>query len=192
MVFHERDKHGQAARRRLWWPSCAKPSPGSAWWRSAWWRDSVSPPSFLSAALIKALLSNGADIISDRTPNFIPSNDSGFGRVNMANAIAVVHGEPRTGFHEGKLCNVTKEWLKNIVVESGYTTLRATLVWTDPPGGEIQNQLQMEVQDATELKRPYSGDTVQQVIWSPASPRKSPLKWASSRRLRNLRSLFWR
>jgi serine protease AprX len=44
-----------------------------------------------TAALIKALLINGADILEDITDRFMPNFDSGFGRVNMANSISIVH-----------------------------------------------------------------------------------------------------
>ena len=87
------------------------------------------PPPFPSAALIKALHVNGAGILEPTASNFVPSNESGHGRVNIANAIAVVHGEPGTDFHEDKLIGPTSEWLKKIDVKPGYTTLKATLVW---------------------------------------------------------------
>jgi serine protease AprX len=62
-------------------------------------RESLDGPSCKSrtqsptAALIKALLINGADILEDITDRFTPNFDSGFGRVNMANSIRIVHSE---------------------------------------------------------------------------------------------------
>jgi serine protease AprX len=85
-------------------------------------------PPFPSAALIKALLINGADILEPITSNFLPSNESGHGRVNIANAIAVVHGAPGTGFREKSHIDGTSQWLNEIDVEPRYTTLKATLV----------------------------------------------------------------
>lgn len=86
------------------------------------------PPPFPSAALIKALHVNGADILEPTASNFVPSNKSEHGRINIANTIAVVHGEPGTDFHEDKLIGPTSEWLKKIDVKSGYTLTLYT-VW---------------------------------------------------------------
>ena len=52
-----------------------------------------------SAALIKALLINGAEILSQPMPNV----ESGFGRVNLAKSIAVAPGEEGAAFREGNL-----------------------------------------------------------------------------------------
>lgn len=126
-----------------------------------------------SAALIKALLINGADILNPTTPNFVPSYDSGFGRVNMANTITIVHCEPGTGFRERELSDGTPLWDEEIEVKPKYTTLKATLVWSDPPGKEIMNKLRLKVGKS---KYARSDNTVQQVIWSTISPGKVTLK----------------
>lgn len=70
-------------------------------------RYPTCPPPFSSAALIKALLVNGGDILGPTGSNFVPSNESGHGRVNIANAIVVVRGEPGTGFREKKVIDPT-------------------------------------------------------------------------------------
>jgi serine protease AprX len=51
-----------------------------------------------SAALIKALPINGAEILSQPMPNV----HSGFGLVNLADFIAVAYGKKRTAFHDGR------------------------------------------------------------------------------------------
>ena len=129
-----------------------------------------------NAALIKALLINGADILNPTTPNFVPSNHSGFGRVNIANTIAVVHGDPGTGFRMDKVSDDTPWWLETIQVVPGYTTLKVTLVWSDPPGQTLNNRLGLEVRDDTGPKFARNNNTVQQVVWSTISPGDASLR----------------
>ncbi|KPM46377.1 hypothetical protein AK830_g1 [Neonectria ditissima] len=84
-----------------------------------------------TAALIKALLINGADILETVGTNSLPKdvNQSGFGRVNIANALVVVHGEARTGFREPKLHGTSVDGSEEIItVDQGQTTPKATLV----------------------------------------------------------------
>ena len=125
----------------------------------------TSPVSSPTAALIKALLINGADILDPTTPAFVPSKYSGFGRVNMANAIKIVHCEPGTGFRERELSDGSP-WDEGINVEHDHITLKATLVWSDPPGAEIKNKLRLRVEDATGTKYTLSNNTVQQTVRS--------------------------
>jgi serine protease AprX len=97
-----------------------------------------------SAALVKALLINGADILEPITSRFVPSFSSGFGRVNVANAITIVEGAQGTGFYERQFpLNSPANpmlWEENINVGAS-VTLKVTLVWSDPPFREIRNQL---------------------------------------------------
>ena len=134
-------------------------------------RSPNSPRPFPTAALIKALLINSADILHPTNPNFVPSNLSGYGRVNVANAMAVVHGYPGTLFREHQFINGTNPWLETTArVRYSDTTLKATLVWSDPPGDMLQNTLHLMVQNSTESKLAIGGNTVQQVIWSKIAP----------------------
>jgi hypothetical protein len=121
-----------------------------------------------SAALIKALLINGAEILSQPMPNI----ESGFGRVNIANSITVARGEPGTGFHELELSDSAKQWRSDeiIKVEPRHSTLKATLVWSDPAGNEIKNRLRLEVRHTSGPKYGRSDNNVQQVLWSNISP----------------------
>lgn len=106
----------------------------------------------------------------------MPSNESGHGRVNIANAIAVVHGEPGTGFREKKMIDPTSQWLKKIDVKPGYTTFQATLVWLDPPAKEIKNRLLLGIMDAELTKSALNKNNVQQILWSPISHGEVTLK----------------
>ena len=138
-----------------------------------------SPISSPTAALIKALLINGADILSPPTPDFprfVPSKTSGFGRVNMANAIGIIHCERGAGFRQCELSDDTPEQDKEIEVKLDRTTLKATMVWSDPPGDIIKNQLHLTVRDSSKKSKFAIGkNTSQQVVWSNISPGKVTL-----------------
>jgi hypothetical protein len=130
------------------------------------------PCPFPTAALIKALLINGADILTPPTDSFTPSNDSGFGRVNIAKSITVARGDLGTSFREPELSDGTKEWVSDsITVGSGHTTLKATLVWSDPPGPDIQNPLVLRLRHTSGLvKGGLSNNNVQQVLLNNIPP----------------------
>ncbi|KAF2993233.1 hypothetical protein E8E13_001731 [Curvularia kusanoi] len=59
----------------------------------------ASGAAFPSAALIKALIINGAEILARPTPNA----DSGFGRINLTNSIHTARRHGTARFHEGIL-----------------------------------------------------------------------------------------
>lgn len=89
------------------------------------------------AALIKALLINGAHPLGpplQPTKRFVPRNDSGFGRVKMDDSIVIVEGKNEEAFIEDKVSHdKTSVAIEHIVVKPRYKTLKATLVWSDPP-----------------------------------------------------------
>ena len=117
-----------------------------------------------TAPLIKALLINGADILKPITSNFVPKKDSGFGRVNMTNTIGIVCGESG-GFLDGVVDRVTPDWYEKIEFQPKNATLKATLVWSDPPGEDIKNALHLRLGDKTgKWKRSFSNNNVQQVV----------------------------
>jgi hypothetical protein len=121
-----------------------------------------------SAALIKALLINGAVelpgqyVPSEAGPS--PNASSGFGRVNVANSI-VLPTQADAGWHEGEPLRQGKG--KNTPIKitipaptqaiavqgggsvpsttSGGATLKVTLVWSDRPGERLQNDLDLIV-----------------------------------------------
>lgn len=102
-----------------------------------------------SAALMKALLINGADDIAGQyVPSeapAVPNNAEGFGRVNLLRTIARDDNE-RLVFHDEEQALDTGEeqqFTLNPVASARH--LKVTLVWTDPPGAALQNDLDLIV-----------------------------------------------
>ncbi|KAK5048903.1 hypothetical protein LTR84_005323 [Exophiala bonariae] len=126
-----------------------------------------------TAALVKALLVNGAKILKYGAPNFVPSDHSGFGRVDMAATLSVVHKEPETGFREAQVSDSNPLWEEEIDIARQNTTLKATLVWTDPPGEMIKNSLQLVTGPS---KRGSTRNNVQQIVWKDVPQGKLMLK----------------
>ncbi|MEM1001868.1 MAG: S8 family serine peptidase [Bacteroidota bacterium] len=127
-----------------------------------------------SAALVKAILINGAQPVSGQytpsetgaTPNF----SSGFGRVDMASSLS----QSIQVYDENAALDTGEEEKKIIEVSSG-ATLKVTLVWTDIPGPSLQNDLDLIIQTANGEERhgnktPGSFDfdrvnNVEQIVW---------------------------
>ncbi|KAK2751264.1 hypothetical protein CKAH01_06450 [Colletotrichum kahawae] len=115
-----------------------------------------------NAALIKALLNHGADLLSDQ-------RESGFGRVNLVSSIDIVHQSIPSGFGEDQVSDNDPVVSYKFVIGPGNSTLKTTLVWSDPPGDAIGNSLLLTVRvfDGTsETER--EGDennNVQQIVW---------------------------
>ncbi|MGV8838953.1 MAG: S8 family serine peptidase [Bauldia sp.] len=142
-----------------------------------------------SAALVKAALINGARPITGPYSGLdnggtIPNNSQGFGRVDVSAALGldggtvtfidesvdralsafVADGEPPV------------RWLERMNVEAG-KTLKVTLVWTDPPGEALENDLDLIVragghvrhgnmsQDDSERGLFDTTNNVEQVVW---------------------------
>ncbi|GFF97473.1 LOW QUALITY PROTEIN: hypothetical protein IFM47457_11410 [Aspergillus lentulus] len=147
-----------------------------------------------SAALLKALLINGAVelsgqyVPSEAGPS--PNSNSGFGRVNVPNSVILPNQADR-GYREGGPLaqGGSEETIVNIpntgdlpiipgnsasTAASNGVVLKVTLVWTDPPGNNLQNDLDLIVvsPDGTE-KHGNMGDkpdfdrsnNVEQVEW---------------------------
>ncbi|MFI1198468.1 S8 family serine peptidase [Streptomyces sp. NPDC020883] len=103
-----------------------------------------------SAALMKALLINGADDLpgqydpSEAGPS--PNNNSGFGLVNLEQAIVLPDAGDHAGFTEGDALDQDGEHAFPLTVpQDGDHELKVTLVWTDPPGPALQNDLDLIV-----------------------------------------------
>jgi len=93
-----------------------------------------------SAELVKAILINGATDLTSGTSR--PNNNSGWGRINLENSLYPPF--PRLFFYddsavleEGKTCAYP------FSVGCSSETLRATVVWADPPGPGLQNDLDL-------------------------------------------------
>ncbi|THC96005.1 hypothetical protein EYZ11_004504 [Aspergillus tanneri] len=152
-----------------------------------------------SAALIKALLINGAVelpgqyVPSEAGPS--PNGNSGFGRVNLSNSF-ILPDKLDGGYREGgplaqgavdeiEINIPTSEKPENVQDRAASTTvphgavLKVSLVWTDYPGEKLQNDLDLIVvcSDGTE-KHGNMGDSknfdrtnnVEQVVWENLPP----------------------
>ncbi|KAI0518497.1 peptidase S8 and S53 [Xylaria bambusicola] len=107
-----------------------------------------------SASLVKALLVNGAELLS---PEPHPDNHSGFGRADLEHSLPIVCGAEGTGMSEAILDNNTLEFTTEVLVKSEHTAFKVTLVWTDPPGNSIMNPLRLA------LKKVMNRDGVESV-----------------------------
>lgn len=135
-----------------------------------------------SAALIKALLVNGTEIPPPYTKRGY-SDASGFGLVNLANSIAIACGDQCTGTLDElyyKLDNAANKAFSAKIPQAGHKglNLKVTLVWSDPPGVDIRNRLQLQVvrgvpTNPKDSKRsPSSFNNVQQVLWENVAPQE--------------------
>ncbi|TVV71405.1 S8 family serine peptidase [Sphingomonas solaris] len=133
-----------------------------------------------SAALIKAMLINGAvNIAGQYTPaeaGPIPNFEEGFGRVDMPNTVGPLPSDVSVEwFDEGPALQTGDEWTRDVALnQTG--TLKVTLVWTDPPGEALQNDLDLILMGPSGEERhgnvaPGSSDfdrfnNVEQVEWT--------------------------
>ena len=103
-----------------------------------------------SAALLKALIINGAhDLAGQYVPSEaagIPNSNEGFGRVDLQ-AVVGPYGarETLTFFDEAKALDTGEKRERSVTVPAGAKLLKATLVWTDPPGEGLQSDLDLIV-----------------------------------------------
>jgi serine protease AprX len=155
-----------------------------------------------SAALVKALLINGADELvgqympSEAGPSF--NYNSGWGLVDLAGSVIIPGPNPNAGFGEG---GPLKQGESDTVVvhipegpkrgqaaggkASGVgpaglsPSLKVTLVWSDPPGAGLQNDLDLIVRAANGQERHGNKGTskafdrvnnVEQVLWNNMPP----------------------
>lgn len=140
-------------------------------------RHNVAKP---SAALLKALLINGAhDIAGQYTPSeasAIPNNSEGFGRVDLG---AIVAPEQRNEtlqfFDEGRKLDTGEQEDRVITIGQAGARLKVTLVWTDPPGESLQNDLDLIVRVGNEERHGNMApgatqfdttNNVEQVLWT--------------------------
>ncbi|KAF4502597.1 Serine protease ABC transporter B family tagB [Fusarium agapanthi] len=138
-------------------------------------KDGVTSP---SAALIKALLVNGAVNTGKKVES------QGFGRVDLANSIILKGITTNKGYLEGEVLDEDDkdEFIKILSLgdllmpdgpDSETVTLKATMVYSDLPGAALQNNinLQVAVGDGPSRfgnlgDRPDDVNNVEQVIWS--------------------------
>ncbi len=135
--------------REGWYPTGKKVA-GNAW-------------SYISAAMIKAILINCAD--PNITGYTVPDNNIGWGRVDLDSTLYFAGDSRKTLLLDdtiGVLTGERKEYRFN--VPSGASVLKITLVWTDYPGNpavnrQIVNDLDLYVQIGSTYYRgnQYSG-----------------------------------
>jgi len=111
-----------------------------------------------SAALIKALLLNGAIPIKGQyTPSEVgevPGISEGFGRVNIPSTIGPFGpGSVFTFKDEATQLDMGQQEQITVTITASHTQLKATLVWTDPAGPNLQNDLDLIVRAATGEER---------------------------------------
>jgi subtilisin family serine protease len=103
-----------------------------------------------SAALVKALLINGANPIpgqykpSETGP--IPNNADGFGRIDLSTVTKSFQAPASLTLLEENTALDTGDHEAQIVdIASGVSMLKVTLVWTDPAAAALQNDLDLIV-----------------------------------------------
>jgi serine protease AprX len=134
-----------------------------------------------SAALVKAMLINGAkDVVGQFVPtecSGIPNCAEGFGRVDMAATIGPFAPSAKILLKdEATRLEIKDQETTRITLSPPDSLLKVTLVWTDPPGERLQNDLDLIVRTADGQERhgnvdPTSMDfdrtnNVEQVNWT--------------------------
>jgi serine protease AprX len=102
-----------------------------------------------SAALVKAMLINAAHNQSGQHPNesgTIPNVHEGFGRVDLAATVGVeIDGLILQHWDEARQLDTGEEQTFEILLPAHARRIKVTLVWTDPPGETLQNDLDLTV-----------------------------------------------
>jgi hypothetical protein len=134
-----------------------------------------------SASLVKAMLINGAiDLHGQYIPSeaaTIPNVAEGFGRVNLAATVGPFEENERIIFKdEATELDVGDEEKTTVEITNPGGLLKATLVWTDPPGEALQNDLDLIIRTNNGIERhgnmPTSSsdfdrlNNVEQILWS--------------------------
>jgi hypothetical protein len=106
------------------------------------------------AALVKAVLINGATNISGQyapsEAGAVPNNSEGFGRVDMRASIGPFGpNETVTLREEATTLDTGDQETFQVDVTTQHRLLKVTLVWIDPAGETLQNDLDLSVTAAT-------------------------------------------
>jgi len=103
-----------------------------------------------SAALVKAFIVNGAEPLRGQyTPSetgVVPNHHQGFGRANLARSVDVDDGSRLLRFwDEDRALDTGDEQAFAVSLPKAAKSLKVTLVWTDPAGETLQNDLDLVV-----------------------------------------------
>lgn len=151
-----------------------------------------------SAALVKSMLINGAvELPGQYTPSEAgssPNNNSGWGRVDLAGSVIIPGPGANAGFGDrGPLQEGEEDVIpieipeapphedasSGVRIAAAGATFKITLVWTDPPGAALQNDLDLIVRAANGQERHGNAGTsenfdrqnnVEQVLWAAMPP----------------------
>jgi hypothetical protein len=131
-----------------------------------------------SAALVKALLINGAKAIDGQyiptETGQVPNFADGFGRVDMQACLGGGAGQVVVLRDESQALDTNDQQTVTVQVPDGASELKATLVWTDPAGEALQNDLDLIVRAGGQERHgnvaPGSAafdrvNNVEQVLW---------------------------
>lgn len=110
-----------------------------------------------SAALVKAMLINTAKNLRGQyrpsEAGAIPNIGEGFGRVNLQAAAAPAAEADFAYWDESETLDTGEEKTFQLDVHGTGKALKVTLVWTDPPGESLQNDLDLIVVPPTGRER---------------------------------------
>jgi subtilisin family serine protease len=103
-----------------------------------------------SAALVKACIINGAEPLRGQyTPSetgVVPNHQQGYGRVNLARSVDADGGSRLLRFwDEDRTLDTGDEQTFQVTLPKAAKSLKVTLVWTDPAGETLQNDLDLVV-----------------------------------------------
>jgi serine protease AprX len=124
-----------------------------------------------TASLIKALLINGATDCGKSQAL------QGWGRANLESSIPLGAEGAKPQFHEGELLDRDDQdtFTTTVTIPANIKHLKATLVYNDPPGLVLQNDLNLTVTAAdgtakfgnmdNDTRTPLVPNNVEQVIW---------------------------
>jgi subtilisin family serine protease len=103
-----------------------------------------------SAALVKALIINGAESLrgqySPSETGVVPNNHQGFGRVNLARTVDIdASSRLLQVWDEDRVLDTGDEQVFKLNLPKQAKSLKVTLVWTDPAGEVLQNDLDLVV-----------------------------------------------
>ena len=139
------------------------------------------------AALLKAVIINGADKLHN-----VDVAAQGFGRVNLQASVAMVQSlpvlpgqigdlslSPLGGCLVGAPLKLGESFIFTLsqILESGDREFKITMVYNDPPAGQIQNNLNLAVSDTMTGDIKHGGisedeidkqNNVEQITWYPA------------------------